>query len=157
MAMYRESRAIEASVLEWLQEQLVVDCWQGVRIEKVFAQVYKQDLPAILVNVNTYETTRLEVGSTTFLNYYTINFRIFGNSDGQRLDLTDWLLEKLQYDMDYYKYTIEDGKVISKELAGKITLLAITRNEREFLNTEILDKEDRYRQLLSVRVYLARL
>jgi hypothetical protein len=153
---YRESRNIEASVIDYLTEELVEDGWSGVSLYKVFAQVYKQSLPAILVNVNTTDTVKLEIGSRTHLNYYNIYLRIFGENDGNRLDLTDWLLHELERDIPYNEYTVEGGQVVSKQQNGMITILKISRNEREFINTEILDKEDRYRQLLVVQCYIAK-
>jgi len=153
---YRESRNIEASVVDYLTEELIEHGWSGVNLYKVFAQVYKQSLPAILVNVNTTDTVRFEIGSKHYLNYYNIYFRIFGENDGNRLDLTDWLLKTLERDIPYNEYTVENGQVANKQQKGMITILKISRNEREFVNTEILDKEDRYRQLLVVQCYIAK-
>jgi hypothetical protein len=153
---YRESRNIEASILDWLTEKLAEDGWTDINVHKVFANVYKQKLPALLVNVNSTESTHLEVGNKKYLNYYNLYFRIFGENDGNRLDLTDWLLHHLEHDVPYYEYTIEAGQITNKQQCGRITVLKISRNEREFMNTEILDKEDRYRQLIVIQCYLAK-
>lgn len=155
MAKYREQRNIEASIIDHLKDLLSGDAWAGIRVEKLLAQVYEKELPAILINTTTVDTKNLEIGNKTHLNYYTIYFRIFATNDGNRLDLTDWLLNKLEDDIDYYEYTITNGTVSAKVFKGKITILRIMRNEKEFISTENLDKEDRYRQLITVQCYLA--
>lgn len=156
MATYRESRNIEASVIDWLDEILKEHNWTDIRIEKVFANVYKSELPAILVNIVSVDSQRKEIGNKSWLNYYTFYFRIFANNDGQREDLMNFLVWKLEEDVDYYQYTINNGQVSNKELKGRICMLNITRNEREYLATEAIEKEDRYRQLISVKCYVAK-
>lgn len=152
---YKESRNIEASIIDWIVTELSNDGWKDINVYKVFAQVYKKGLPAILINVNNIDTTELEIGSKRHLNLYTIYFRIFANSDGNRLDLSDWLLEELEDDIDYFEYIIDNGIVSDKILKGRIAIRKILRNERELVNTEGLEKEDRYRQLITVQCYLA--
>jgi len=163
MYSYRESRNLEKSLIDWLQDILLKRDWKNVRVEKVFKDVYKTKdnegnvkLPAILVNVISTETRNLQIGSSKHHNDYTIYFRIFGDNDGQRLDLTDFLLEELEEDIDYYQFTISQGEIVNKNAVGKIAVLRITRNEKEFVNTEAVEKEDRYRQLLAIQVYIAK-
>jgi hypothetical protein len=156
MGTYRESRNIESSTIDWLQDILLEHDWKNITIEKAFKRVYAANLPVICVNVTSTESVRKEVGSKDWINYYTLSFRIFGENDGQREDLTDFLVDELENDVDYYEYKIHDGQVSEKELSGRICLLKILRNEKEFVNTELLDKEDRYRQLLTINCYIAK-
>jgi hypothetical protein len=48
-----------------------------------------------------------------------------------------------------------NGVVSTKVLSGRIIVLEITRNEKELVNTENLEKEDKYRHIISVRAYIA--
>jgi hypothetical protein len=71
------------------------------------------------------------------------------------LDLSDWLLDLLEDDVNYYVYTIVNGTVSSKVLSGRIVITRIIEDRKELVNTEILEKEDRYRHLLSVECIVA--
>jgi len=152
---YRISRNIEASLIDRITANLATDGWTGIRVEKSFAEVYKGTLPCIVVNALEIRPEHLEVGSKTYLKYFTVNIRIFATNDGQRLDLSDWLLDKLEDDTDYYAYTITGGIVSARVLTGRIVITRILDNRKELINTEILEKEDRYRSLLSFEAIVA--
>jgi hypothetical protein len=152
---YRNSRNIEASIIDYLTEKLEEDNWIGIRVEKSFTQVYQGTLPCICVSVLDIRPQKLEIGSKTNLKYFTIDFKIFATSDGQRLDLSDWLLDLLEDDIDFYSYTITNGVISSKVLSGKIILTKIFSDKKELVNTENLEKEDKYRHLISIEVLIA--
>lgn len=147
--MYRISRNIEASLIDGITANLTTDGWTGIRTEKSFAEVYKGTLPCICINVSELRPQKLEIGSKTNLKYFTVNIKIFATSDGQRLDLADWLFDELEDDFTYYTYTITNGVVSAKVSAGKIVVTKWFDNRKELTNTENLIKADRYRQLLS--------
>jgi len=153
--MYRISRNIEASLIDWLTEKLEDGGWTGIRVEKSFAQVYKGTLPCILIEQDPEDETKLEIGSKTWLKNFFINIRIFATSDGQRLDLKDFITDLLEDDIDFYEYVITNGEVAQKTLTGRIVILKITRNEKELKNTENLEAVDRYRNIISVQCYIA--
>jgi len=155
MGTYRESRNCEASLVDKITELLSTDGWTGIRVEKVFAQVYQGGLPCILIQQDPEDLTKLEIGSKTNIHYFYVNIRIFATSDGQRLDLKDWLSDKLEDDVDYYNYTITNGVVSGKVLAGRIAILNFLRNEKELTNTETLALEDKFRHIISFRCKIA--
>ena len=152
---YRISRNIEASLIDRITADLATDGWVGIRVEKSFAEVYKGTLPCICINAVEIRPELLEVGSKTNLKYFTISIRIFATSDGQRLDLSDWLCDKLEDDTNYYVYTIASGIVSAKILTGRIVLIRWFEDRKELVNTEVLEKEDRYRHLLSFEAIVA--
>jgi hypothetical protein len=152
---YRESRNLEASLIDWLTAQLASAGWTGIRVEKVFTEVYKGTLPAICIEQNPETEIKKEIGSKKWLKNLSFNIRIFATSDGQRLDLKDFITNLLEDDINYYVYTIVNGVVSTKVLSGRIIVLEITRNEKELVNTENLEKEDKYRHIISVRAYIA--
>ena len=152
---YRISRNCEASLIDRITADLVTDGWTGIRVEKSFTQVYEGALPCICINALEIRQNKLEIGSKTDLKYFTINIRIFAQNDGQRLDLSDWLSEKLEDDTNYYAYTITSGIVASKVLTGRIVITRWFDNRKELINTEVLEKEDRYRHLLSFEAIVA--
>jgi hypothetical protein len=152
---YRQSRNIEASLIDWLSAALISAGLTGIRTEKAFAEAYKGELPCIVINVASVDPTRLEVGSKTNLKYYEVSFRVFATSDGSRLDLADFITDLLEDDINYYAYTITNGVVSAKVLSGKIITLNFLRNEKELTNTTNLELQDRYRHIITIRVYVA--
>lgn len=147
MGQYRLYRAIEASLIDQITSALASDGW-SVRTEKEFSEAWKGNLPCILIGVQENSPIKKEIGSKTYLKYITINFRIFATSDGQRLDLADWLFNEIEDDFDYYTYTITNGEISEKTLAGKIRITRILRDEKELQNTENLSVEDKYRHII---------
>lgn len=154
--MYRVSRNVEASLIDFITEQLQADGWQGVRTEKVFANVYNGQFPCILVNIINVIPIRKEVGNYETLKRYLVAFRIFTEDDGQRLDLSDWLLEQLEPGIDYYTYTTKlAGKkkvVDSKTIAGRIDIRRFIENKKELENIQNLATEDKHRHLITVEM-----
>ena len=153
---YRISRNIEASLIDRIISDLTADGWAGINVVKAFNQASKNKLPYIVVNALEIRPEKLEIGSKTNLKYFLIKIRIFADNDGQRLDLSDWLLDKLEDDTIYYAYTITSGIVTSKVATGRIVITRWLDDRKELANTEIeLEKEDRYRHLLSFEAIVA--
>ena len=155
MASYRISRNTEACVVDYIKAQLLADGWTGIRIEKSFAEVYKGELPCICINSPDRPIKRREIGSNEIFKDITIEIRIFATSDGQRLDLADWVIEKVIPGIIYYQYVITNGVVTTKTAKGRININEVTDNRKELKNTENLDKEDRYRHLISLNCRIA--
>jgi hypothetical protein len=151
---YRITRNIEASIIDMITANLVTDSWTGIRTEKSFSEVYKGTLPCIVVNALEIRPQKLEIGSKTNIKNFTVNIRVFALNDGQRLDLSDWLFDELEDDVNYYTYTINSG-VATKVLAGRIVVTRFFENRKELVNTSDLEKEDRYRHLLSFECIVA--
>jgi hypothetical protein len=152
---YRISRNCEASLIDKITEWLSDDGWTGIYVEKSSAEIYGGHFPAILINAQEIRPETLEVGSKTKIKYFTIYIRIFAQNDGMRLDLSDWLFDKLLDDVNYYSYTITGGEVAAKDLTGRIVITRFFENRKELVNSEGLEKEDRYRHLLSFEIIVA--
>jgi hypothetical protein len=155
MGQYRQSRGLEASTIDWLTTKLADAGWGGIRIEKAFANVYKGILPCICINTLSVDSTKLEIGSKSNIKYYEISIRIFATSDGNRLDLADFITDLLEDDIDFYIYTVTNGVVSSKVKSGKIVILNFLRNEKELTNTENLELIDKFRHIITFRCYIA--
>ena len=150
MSLYRLSRNVEASFIDYVAQQLTADGWHDIRTEKSFAEVYKGTLPCICINVLDRPVNKLEIGSTTIFKDLTVEIRIFATSDGQRLDLADWLIDKVLPGIVYYQYEVVSGVVSHKTNLGRINILAVPQHKKELVNTENLVKEDRYRHLITL-------
>ena len=112
-------------------------------------------LPSICVRIGTTIHERVEVGSDSTWRTPQVLIDIFSTSDGQRLDLKDFLIEKLKGGMPYYEYEITNGVVTDKTQNGRIRILEITDNPINFdSDKDQLDVHDRYRHILALNISL---
>jgi len=153
---YRISRNIEKSLLDFIVYELAhaTPAWTGITVEKGFPKLYKNKIPMIGVEALEIRPEHLEVGSKTYLKYFIVKIRFFASDDGQRLDLTDWLFDLLQNDVNYNTYVITNDVAVGT-LAGRIVITRWLENKKELTNTENLEKEDKYRHLLSFEAIVA--
>ena len=162
MATYRLSRNTERSIIDFLTEELnnewndPINLEHHIYVEKAFSQIHDGKFPAILVNVTNRPDKRREISSSSLMKFINLELRIFAEDDGQRLDLADWLLEKIIPGIEYYEYMITQGQIFEKVLKGRIVILEIVSNRKELVNLEGLAKEDRFRHLLSLRCRISK-
>ena len=154
MPYFRTSRNVELSTIYYLTTNLEAD-WSGITVAKTFNQVYAKDvsLPIVLDRLADISTTRLEIGTTTLENRYLLILDIFARSDAQRLDLADYIKEKINAGWTHYDFS---------HVSGDKTELSRTANGRntvtDFINDSRLDfgesgdEKDRFRHSISVRV-----
>ena len=154
--MYRKSRNIEASLIDFITAELFADGWTGINVSKGFPQDYKGKLPMIGVEALELRPQKLEIGSKRNLKYFTVKIRIIAKNDGQRLDLADWLFDELEEDIDFYEYVITSGQVSTKTLTGRLVITKWFENRKELQNTEVLESEDRYRHVFIFEVIVAK-
>ncbi len=95
------------------------------------------------------------IGERSVRRNVAVNVHVFATSDGQRLDLKDFLVKILKMGIPYYEYTIENGRVASKNFITHLFVEEIT--DRKMFNVEDLsnlDYEDRYRHYIRVLMSL---
>ena len=158
MASYRGSRSLEASLIQYIETKLVDDNWTNVTTSKVLAKVYKQwseSTTVILVNVLTKRHIKKEMGNTELEHYYFVSFRIFGTDDGNRLDLSEWLIDKIKIGCIFYEYETEASTIVARNEAGRVVLMGITDDRAEFLGTDV-EKQDRYRHIITCEMYVGK-
>lgn len=163
MGIYRVSRNIEASIIQYIEDQLTAGGWTGITVEKTFKRVY--DIPvdtfnkngAICVRVGDTTHTQAEIGETSTRRFPFVLIDIFASSDGQRLDLKDYLVSVLKGGMPYYEYETSGNTITSKTQNGR---LRVTNIDDEEVNLGVdkseLEIHDRYRHLLSLSLSLGR-
>jgi hypothetical protein len=153
---YRISRNIEASFIDYITAEINAS-WTGVSVEKSYTRIYELDVPGIWVRLGTTEHERVQVGNDSTVRTPQILIDIFGQDDGNRLDLKDFLIEKLKSGIPYYEYTIVDGVVDTKVENGRIRVDSISDIPLNFgTDKERLDIHDRYRHLLTLEVSLGK-
>lgn len=154
---YRPTRAIEASVIDFLQEAFAEANWNNITIEKTFKNIYtklaiepNKGKPAICVRVLTSKVPRIELGTNAYWRTALVMIDIFGTSDGQREDLKDFIIDRIIKGVPYYKYTINGDETFSKVRVGRLRI-TIDGDTPVNFNTDksSLAVMDRYRHALS--------
>lgn len=157
MPAYRTSRNIEASIIDTIKDELTLGGWNNINVEKTFARVEPAKIPAIVVRVGNTTHIRAEVGGTSTYRQPLVLIDIFGTDDGIRLDLKDFLIEKLKSGIPYYNYVISNGQVQTKTLDGRINVVNISDTEVNLgIDKDDLDVIDRFRHLLTLTIETGR-
>ena len=149
---YRQSRNFEASIINYIQDQLETS-WSGVRVEGTFANVYEGSMPVVCVIAGRTQHPRVEIGSSSTRRDVQMFIHIFATNDGQRLDLKDFLISVLKGGCTYYEYIVSNGQVQNKTANGNIIVTSINDDPIDLLiNKSSLDDKDRYRHLIQINV-----
>ena len=156
MGNYRASRAIEASIIDFLKTELSTQ-WSNIAVEKSFSRIYDIALPSICIRVGDTDFTKAEIGGDSTIRTVQVLIDIFGSSDGNRLDIKDFIVEKIKRGMIYYDYVISGGTIESKTANGRIRVIDIDDSGLEFdTDRDKLDPHDRYRHLITLSISLGR-
>jgi len=157
MGIYRISRNIEASIIDYLKSEFITD-WGSNNVEKTFTRIYDIEVPSICIRVGNTNHTRAEIGENSTIRNVQVLIDIFASSDGQRLDIKDWLIDKIKSGFVYYDYVINNGVVQTKTADGR---LRVTNIEDTTINFDTdkneLDIHDRYRHLITLTISLGRI
>ena len=157
MGVYRISRNLEASLIDYIKEELISASWNNVSTEKSFAKIYDISLPSICVRLSDTTHDHAEVGTDATIRTPLIILDIFAKDDGGRLDIKDFLVSILKSGCPYYEYTITNGAIQSKVQNGNIRVINITDTVVNLgIDKADLDVHDRYRHNLALSVSLGR-
>jgi len=157
MGSYRVSRDIEASLIDYLTTNFSAD-WSGVNVEKSYARVYGIDLPTVCIRVNNTSHDRAEIGGNSTIRTVQGLIDIFASDDGQKLDLTDYVVEKIKNGCPFYEHTVSGGAVTSTSQNGRIRILSIDVTPIDFdTDKDKLDVHDRHRTLITLTISLGRI
>ncbi len=153
---YRISRNLEASIIDYVRTE-ITGAWSNIHVEKTFARIYDIELPSVCVRVGTTTHEKVELGGDSTVRTPNILIDIFATSDGQRLDIKDFLIEKLKAGLPYYDYIISNGAITSKTENGRIRVLNISDDPIDFdVDKNDMDTHDKYRHLLTLSISLGR-
>jgi hypothetical protein len=151
MGAFRKTRNVELSVVQFVEEAIAAS-WSGITVVKSFVQAYNVPLPVICVRMSDIYTGRLEIGSQTLAQEYTISVDVFASSDGQRLDLVDFLTESIKAGMDYYEYSSVSGsETLSKTKTGKVRIVSFDSSSKIDPSPSSVE-QDKFRHYLSFTV-----
>jgi len=151
---FRESRNVELSTLYYLETSLNTD-WSGTTIVKTFKQVYADtvELPIVCIHLADASRKRQEIGSTTLDTRYLIAIDVFARSDSQRLDMGDYIVDKLKDGWVHYDHSHESGdnSSIARSANGRDYVTSIISDERVDIGDNA-DTKDKYRHSITVQV-----
>ena len=163
MGVYRISRNIEASIIEYIIAQLAAASWSNVNVEKTFSRIYgiqmdeNKQTAAICVRCSDTNRKRVEIGDDAVVRSELVLIDVFATSDGQRLDLVDFLGDILKVGCPYFEHTVTNGVMGTPTQNGRIRFLNIEDKPVNFgVDKSALDIQDRYRHLLSATVSLGK-
>lgn len=152
MGTYRQSRNIEASIIDKLTADFLAD-WSGISVEKTFARIYDISLPSICIRVETTDFDKVEIGGDNVTREAQVLIDVFGTSDGNAHDLIDYIVTKLKGGCVYYEYEITSGTVDSKTANGRIRIKNIDITPINFDEDKSkLDAHDRFRKLITLTI-----
>jgi len=162
MSVYRISRNLEASIIDFVKESLEASpySWEDINIIKGFNKVYELELPTVAIRAENTIYTKVEIGSNNFTRTVQVFVDIFADSDGLRLDLKDAIIEILKNGLVYYEYTItKGGKVAtsSSQANGRIRIIKIDDTPLNFaIEKSKLETHDKFRHLLTLSVNIGK-
>lgn len=153
---YRISRNVEASLIDYIKTEFQAD-WNSDNVEKVFERMYGLEMPSICIRCLLTDHEWVELGSTSTRRRPMIAIDIFAESDGQRLDIKDWLIDKIKAGVTYYEYEIENGVVKTKVANGHIAVKSFTDTAIDYdIEKQKMDRHDRYRHRIDLTVSLGK-
>jgi len=147
---YRAKRNIQTSTKDFLKAQLS-SAWSGVTVVNAWPETGLQ-LPVVAILMGANEHEGIEIGSTSTVREVQLFVHIFAQGEDNRMDLSDFIVEKLKKPYDYYTYTVTAG-VSSRVLSGKIIPIRVSDREINFNIDKLeLAKIDRHRHLVDLTV-----
>lgn len=157
MGLYRISRNIEASFIDFLKPLLQTD-WGFNRVEKTFARIYTIEVPSVCIRVGDTIHSKVEIGEDATIRDVHVLIDIFATDDGLKLDMKDYIIEKIKNGLDYYEYEKENGEIKTKTQNGRIRVLTIEEILVNFgTDKNDLDVHDRFRHLIDLTISLGRI
>ena len=144
MPTFTKARNVELSVVDAI-ETAVNASWTGITVVKSFLQSYAVPVPVICVRMLSIESKRREIGGNSLRERYTFVVDIFAKSDGQRIDLTDFIVNAVKNGFVYNEFSHASGGTFTKTANGRIPFLTFEGNTSIEANDSEVEHE-RYRQ-----------
>lgn len=150
--LFREPRNVELSTVYYLETEIVKD-WTGISIVKSFKEATKATLPVVCVTLLDNNPTWREIGSHVIVSIYGITIDIYATSNGQRLDLADYILNKIRVGWVYYEHsqTVGDPDSLTRTANGRVELRTITEDTKLDFGDDV-DSRDKFRHSISCQV-----
>jgi hypothetical protein len=161
MGFYRTSRNIEASLIDFLRVHFELANWSGIAVEKSFAEAQnlaskmnkENNAAVICVRASDTNRKRAQIGTDSLIRSELVLIDVFATSDGQRLDLVDFLIDELKSGFPYFEYQTDKSSTENKIQTGRVTITSFDDKPVNFgIDKSNLEVQDRFRHLISLTV-----
>lgn len=152
---FGQLRNVELSTIYYLQNQINAD-WSNISVIKAKKNAPAINPPFVTVKAISVFPKLKEIGSRLLDNTYNIIVDIYASSDGQKLDLAQFLEDKIILDWTYYIHSQASGtpEVLVRSDSGKLKWQNFTQHTSlDFVDA--VDKPDRFRYVLAFNVKVA--
>lgn len=151
---FRDRHNLVISTLDYLSDEFGSN-WNSVSVVKSFREVTKVDPPVICVMSDSVDYQRYEVGSTTLKAEYYLIINIFGTSDSQRMDLADFVIDKMKEGFIFYECYNDANHNEVKAANGRVAFVSVD-DDLVIEADESTHKNERYRHEIIFKVAIRR-
>ncbi len=152
---FRQARNVELSTVYFIDTQVQAN-WSNITVVKANPNFPAATLPVISVRLLNTTSEMREIGSRLMEDRYNFIIDIYAKSDGQRLDLAQFIQDTIIQDWTYYLHSQTSGspETLSRTVNGKVKFIQFLQNTRiDFL--EQVETYDRFRHLITFDVRVA--
>ena len=157
MPNFSKYRNVELSTVYFFDTQITAN-WTGVTVVVGFPNLNaSSQLPIVSIRVPQVNADFLEIGSRTMEDVYTVIIDVFAKSNAQRLDLTQFIQDKIILDCTYYTHSRTSGQddtQITRTSAGRVKFNGFVQNQKLDFGDDV-DFFDRFRQIISYNCRVA--
>jgi hypothetical protein len=140
---FSKARNVELSMVKYIDTQVTAS-WTKVKVVKSFLEGYEYPAPVVAVYLLSTDSTRKEIGNNNLQQDFTFVIDIFASSDGQRIDLADFIVNLIKDGCPYYIISKESGNPegITYTQDGRITFRRFVSDSKVSFgdDTDIMDK-----------------
>jgi|WetSurSiteA1Bulk_404760.scaffolds.fasta_scaffold72443_2 hypothetical protein len=149
---FSRTRNIELSVIQHIEDAITTS-WTNIPVVKAFLQAYDYPVPVICVRMDSTDTFRLEIGDNALRQQHSFICDIFAKSDGQRLDLADFIVNTVKDGFIYNEYTKNSGdnQTLIATPNGRIVFLKFMDNSRIDFGEDAVE-HDKFRHIIRFKV-----
>jgi len=144
---------VELSIIYYLETEIAAS-WSGITVTKNFTQSYEKTLPVVCASLINTVPERKEVGSDDLIKNYGMTIDIFATSDGQRIDLADFIVDKLKDGCVFYihSHATGDASTLARTASGRIRVLDFSGDRKIENSGDSTATHDKYRHKISIDV-----
>ena len=154
--VFRETRNTELSTIYYIENQIDAS-WNDVNVVKQYPNFDKVALPVVCVRLLSDNPITIEIGSRTLKSIYTFVIDIFAKSDGQRLELADFIRDTINTSWTYYLHSHASGNnnTLVRDADGLVICQQILQNSRVDFSEDV-EVYDKFRQIITFNVSIER-
>ena len=151
--LFSRTRCVELSLVKYITDTVNAN-WSGISVVKDYLQSYEVPIPVICVIMASQEPKRWEIGDSLINQVFTFQLDIFASSDGQRIDLDDFVVNSLLGGQIQYYDCAKDPSNSSNIIYtpnGNMTVLKFITDRK--VNAPVDARiEDKFRQTIMFTV-----